>query len=90
MFSYLVDSFANGIFQLTLAGSIEYAGKIHCHESSNVKLQGRSPHDVGKVCSHPLFLDAPRLWEHTCKHASGIFPENGGIVQDPISFYLHA
>ena len=86
MFSYLVDSFANGIFQLTLARSIDYAGRIHCLESSDVTLQGRNPHDVGRGCSHPLFLGAPRLWKYTCKHASGTFPENGGIVQDPISF----
>lgn len=46
--SYLADSFANGIFQLTLARSIDYTGRIHCHESSNIKLQDRSPHGAGK------------------------------------------
>lgn len=85
MFSYLVDSFANGIFQLTVARLIDCARKIHCHESSNVKLQGRSPHDAGKDCSHPLFWDASRLWKHIYKHASGTLPENGGVGQDPIS-----
>lgn len=38
---YLVDSFADGIFQLTLAkSSIDHARKIYNHESSNIKLQG--------------------------------------------------
>lgn len=38
---YLVDSFANGIFQLTLAkSSIDRARKIYDHESSNIKLPG--------------------------------------------------
>ena len=38
---YLVDSFADGIFQLTLAkSSIDRARKIYNHKRSNIKLQG--------------------------------------------------
>ena len=67
MLSCHLDSFANGIFQLILARSIDYTGRIHCHESLNVQLQGRSPYDARKDCSQPLFLDAPLLWKHACK-----------------------
>lgn len=42
---YLVDSFANGIFQLTLAKSIDYTRKIYYHKSSNIKVLGSSPQD---------------------------------------------
>lgn len=82
---YLVDSIANGIFQLTLAKAIDYARRIHCHESSDIKLQGRSPHDVGTDYSHPIFLSAPPIWKHTCKHASRTFLEEGGILHGHIS-----
>ena len=38
---YLVASFADGIFQLTLAkSSIDRARKIYDHENSHIKLQG--------------------------------------------------
>lgn len=77
---YLVDSFANGIFQLTLAKSIDYTRKIYYHKSSNIKLLGSSPHDSGMDYSHPIILDATLIWERTCKYASRAFPENGGVL----------
>ena len=82
---YLVDSFANGIFQLALAKSIDCTRKIYYHESSNIKLLGSSPHDSGMHYRHPIIFDAPLIWKRTCKYASRAFPENGGVLHGHIS-----